>query len=47
MCVKRYLQVREHSNLKKRIKELKKLLEDYTLIDNLSVENKKLLGYIK
>ncbi len=47
MCVKRYLQVREHSNLEKRIKELKKLLEDYALIDNLSVENKKLLGYIE
>ena len=47
MCVKRYLQVREHSNLKKRIKELKKLLGDYNLIDNLSAENKKLLGYIE
>ena len=46
-CVTRYLKVRERSNLQKRIKELKKLLEDYKLIDNLSSENKKLLGYVK
>lgn len=46
-CVSRYLQVREHSNLHKRIKKLKKLLDDYKLVDKLSVKNKKLLGYIK
>jgi len=46
-CVSRYLQVRERSNLSKRIRELKKLLEDYKLVDKLSSENKRLLGYIK
>ncbi|GAB4441768.1 MAG: hypothetical protein OHK0040_12980 [bacterium] len=46
-CVSRYLQVRERSNLHKRIKELKKLLNDYKLVDKLSDENKKFLGYIK
>jgi hypothetical protein len=45
-CVTRYLQVREHSRLDKRIRELKKLLRDYGLIDKLSTPNKKLLGYI-
>lgn len=44
-CVTRYLQVREKSNLHKRIKELKKLLEDYNLIERLSEKNKKILGY--
>jgi hypothetical protein len=42
--VTRYLQVREMSDLPKRIKEIKKNLEVYHLIDNLSDENKKLLG---
>jgi len=46
-CVTRYLQVRERSNLSKRIKELKKLLKDYSLEDSLSDKNKKLLGYKK
>lgn len=46
-CVTRYLKVRERSNLSRRIKELKKLLEDYNLIDKLSLKNKKLLGYAK
>lgn len=46
-CVTRYLQVRERSNLSKRIKELKRLLEDYRLIDKISLKNKKLLGYVK
>jgi len=46
-CVSRYLNVREKSNLNKRIKELKKLLEDYNLVDKISEENKRLLGYIK
>lgn len=45
-CVTRYLLVREHSNLDKRIRELKKLLKDYGLTDKLSKKNKKLLGYI-
>ena len=45
-CVTRYLRVREHSSLSKRIKELKKLLEDYNLVIRLSRRNKKLLGYI-
>lgn len=44
-CVGKYLEVREHSNLSKRIMELKKLLEDYNLIDKLSEKNKALLGY--
>ena len=42
--VSRYLQVREMSDLPKRIKEIKKILEVYQLMDNLSDENKKLLG---
>lgn len=44
--VERYLQVREKSDLPKRIKEIKKILLFYKLIDNLSEENKKLLGFI-
>lgn len=43
--VERYLQVREASDLPKRIAEIKKILEDYDLVENLSPENKKLLGY--
>lgn len=46
-CVTRYLQVRERSNLSKRIKELKKLLKDYALENGLSDKNRKLLGYKK
>ena len=42
--VTKYLQVREMSDLPKRIKEIKKILEVYQLTDNLSDENKKLLG---
>ena len=42
--VAKYLQVREKSDLPKRIKEIKKILEVYQLTDNLSDENKKLLG---
>ena len=42
--VVRYLQVREMSDLPKRIKEIKKILEVYQLTDNLSDENKQLLG---
>ena len=43
--VTRYLQVREMSDLPKRIKEIKKIIEVYQLTDNLSDENKKLLGF--
>jgi hypothetical protein len=46
-CVSRVLQVRERSDLSKRIRGLKKLLEDYNLIQRLSKENKRLLGYDK
>jgi CRISPR/Cas system Type II protein with McrA/HNH and RuvC-like nuclease domain len=46
-CVTRYLQVREGSDLAKRIKELKKLLEDYDLVKKLSALNKRILGYDK
>jgi len=44
--VERYLQVREKSDLQKRIKEIKKILMVYELVPNLSEENKKLLGFI-
>ena len=40
----KYLQVRETSDLPKRIKEIKKILEVYQLTNNLSDENKQLLG---
>ncbi len=43
--VERYLQVREKSDLPKRIKEIKKILRVYDLVENLSEENKKLLGF--
>jgi hypothetical protein len=43
--VEKYLKVRENSNLLKRIMELKKILEDYQLIDKLSDENKQRLGF--
>lgn len=43
--VERYLQVREASDLPKRIKEIKKILEVYELVAHLSIENKKLLGF--
>lgn len=46
-CVSRYLQVREKSNLKKRLTELKKLLSDYDLAGKLSAGNKKMLGFKK
>ncbi|HET55951.1 MAG TPA: hypothetical protein ENN33_12160 [Ignavibacteria bacterium] len=44
-CVSRFLSVRERSNLKKRLSELKKLILSYNLVENLSPENKKLLGF--
>lgn len=43
--VDRYLQVREKSDLPKRIKEIKKILQVYELVENLSDANKKLLGF--
>jgi len=43
--VERYLQVREKSDLQKRIKEIKKILQVYELVTNLSIENKRLLGF--
>ncbi len=44
-CVERYLKVREKSNLKKRISELKKIIKKYGLIDRLPIENRKILGF--
>lgn len=43
--VERYLQVREKSNLGKRIKEIKKVIRYYGLEDKLSSKNRKLLGF--
>jgi hypothetical protein len=43
--IERYLQVREMSDLPKRIKEIKKILQVYELVENLSDANKKLLGF--
>ena len=43
--VERYLQVREKSNLNKRIKEIKKIIQVYKLEKLLSDENKRLLGF--
>ena len=42
--VERFLQVREESDLPKRIQEIKKILQHYGLIDHLSTENRKLLN---
>ncbi|MBI3851881.1 MAG: HNH endonuclease [Verrucomicrobia bacterium] len=46
-CVSRFLKVREHSNLKKRLLELKKLLADYGLAGKLSARNRRMLGFQK
>ena len=43
--VERYLQVREQSNLSKRIKELKKIIRFYGLEDRLDVDNRSRLGF--
>jgi hypothetical protein len=43
--VERYLQVREKSDLPKRIKEIKKILQVYELVPNLTKENRELLGF--
>lgn len=44
-AVTRMLTVRGATDMTKRIQELKKLLEDYDLVDQLSDENKHVLGY--
>ena len=44
-CVTRMLTVRGATDLTRRIKELRKLLNDYGLASRLSKQNKKLLGY--
>ena len=44
-CVSRFLKVRERSNLKKRLLELKKLLTANDLVGKLSAHNKKILGF--
>lgn len=44
-CVTRMLTVRSATDISRRIKDLKKLLEDYELVENLSEQNKRLLGY--
>ncbi len=43
--VERFLQVREKSDLPKRIREIKKILLVYELVPSLTDENKKLLGF--
>ena len=43
--VERYLQVREKSDLPKRIREIKKILQVYELVPNLTKENRELLGF--
>jgi len=43
-CVTRFLNVREGSDLKKRLGELKKVLKSYNLVDKLSRKNKQILG---
>jgi len=44
-CVSRMLTVRSATDISKRIKDLKKLISDYDLVDNLSEKNKEILGY--
>jgi hypothetical protein len=45
--VERYLQVREKSNIRKRIREIKKVIRYYGLEDKLSSKNLQLLGFSK
>lgn len=45
-CVSRMLTIRSATDITKRLKELKKLLEDYNLVQKLSKQNKRLLGYL-
>lgn len=42
--IEKYLNVRENSNLPKRIQELIKIITDYTLLDKVSINNKRMLG---
>jgi CRISPR/Cas system Type II protein with McrA/HNH and RuvC-like nuclease domain len=44
--VEKYLQVRETSDLQKRIGEIKKIIRIYDLAGNLSEANKKILGFL-
>jgi hypothetical protein len=44
-CVSRFLKVREHANLAKRLRDLKKLLAANNLVGKLSKENMKMLGF--
>lgn len=44
-CVERYLKVREKSNIRKRIAELKNIIKSYGFIDRLTDKNKKILGF--
>jgi hypothetical protein len=46
-CVTRLLNVRAATNLDRRIDDIKKLLEDYNLVEQLSESNKVMLGYTK
>lgn len=46
-CVNRYLKVREKSNLKKRINELKKIIKNYGFVDQLTDGNKRILGLLQ
>jgi hypothetical protein len=43
-CVTRFLKVRERSNLKKRLDDLRQLLSDYAFADQLSPQNKEMLA---
>lgn len=44
LCVERFLDVRDSSDLSKRVSELKTLLEKHELAKHLSSKNKKILG---
>jgi len=46
-CLARMLNVRSATDIARRIKELKKLLEDNNIVNKLSKQNKKMLGYSK
>lgn len=44
-CVERMLNVRSATDLSRRINDLKKLLQDNKLLDSLSTQNKRMLGF--
>jgi len=46
-CLTRMLNVRSATDIARRIKELKKLLEDNNIVNKLSKQNKRMLGYSK